>query len=114
MDVVQAENPKLIFNIVGGALLTVSAAVAPADLVAQHVPVAADVCVVGIPDEEWGERVGVWVEPTEEGATRAVLDAYLRALLSSPKIPRSYHFGAPVPRNANGKLDRMAVRRALS
>ena len=77
-------------------------------------PAVADVCVVGIPDEEWGERVGVWVEPTDEGTTRAVLDAYLHELLSSPKIPRSYHFGAPVPRNANGKLDRMAVRRALS
>jgi O-succinylbenzoic acid--CoA ligase len=77
-------------------------------------PTVADACVVGIPDEEWGERVGAWVEPDGEGATSAVLDTYLRELLSSPKIPRSYHFGTPVPRNANGKLDRTTVRQALS
>ena len=77
-------------------------------------PAVADACVVGIPDEEWGERVGAWVELADEGPTRAVLDAHLRELLSSSKIPRSYHFGTPVPRNANGKLDRTTVRQVLS
>ena len=77
-------------------------------------PAVADACVVGIPDEEWGERVGAWVELADEGPTRAVLDAHLRELLSSSKIPRSYHFGRPVPRNANGKLDRTTVRQVLS
>jgi acyl-CoA synthetase (AMP-forming)/AMP-acid ligase II len=78
-----------------------------------------DAGVVGLPDEQWGERVGAWVEPLAMPAPADVsrlaeeLDGFLRARLSAAKLPRVYHVAAGLPRNANGKLDRRAVRAAL-
>ena len=85
-------------------------------------PGVRDAGVVGIPDEEWGERVGAWVEPGTNASAAggdpaaglaADLDAFLRGRLSGAKLPRVYHVAAGLPRNANGKLDRAAVRAAL-
>ena len=78
-------------------------------------PAVRDAGVVGLPDEEWGERVGAWVEPVEPDATHlaGALDAFLRTRLASAKRPRVYHVAPGLPRNANGKLDRAAVRSAL-
>jgi o-succinylbenzoate---CoA ligase len=82
-------------------------------------PAVRDAGVVGIPDDEWGERVGAWVEPSVgvsagDGALEArVLDAWLRERLSAAKLPRVYKVAPGLPRNANGKLDRQAVRDAL-
>jgi O-succinylbenzoic acid--CoA ligase len=83
-------------------------------------PAVRDAGVVGIPDEEWGERVGAWVEPAgdvtagAEALEAAALDAWLRQRLSAAKLPRVYRVAAGLPRNANGKLDRQAVRDALA
>ena len=88
-------------------------------------PAVRDAAVVGLPDEEWGERVGAWVEPAAPppsapgsgaGAVDlqvAALDAWLRERLSPAKLPRVYHLAAGLPRNANGKVDRSAVLAAL-
>jgi O-succinylbenzoic acid--CoA ligase len=78
-------------------------------------PAVRDAGVVGLPDEEWGERVGAWVEPAVLDAPPPVadLDAFLRARLSAAKLPRVYRVSPGLPRNANGKLDRSAVRAAL-
>ena len=70
-----------------------------------------DVSVVGLPDPEWGEVVaaaavrtpGVYPDPAE-------LETLARARLTSAKIPRRIVFVEDLPRNANGKVDREAVR----
>ncbi|MEQ1854852.1 MAG: AMP-binding protein [Longimicrobiales bacterium] len=77
-------------------------------------PQVADACVVGVPDLEWGERVAAWVEPAAEPVDLAALDGHVRARLSAAKVPRRYHVGGAIPRNANGKVDRQAVRAALA
>jgi O-succinylbenzoic acid--CoA ligase len=77
-------------------------------------PAVADACVVGIADAEWGERVAAWIEPAGEAPDPRALDAYLRARLAAPKLPRRYHVEPNLPRNVNGKLDRGAVRERLS
>ena len=78
-------------------------------------PAVRDVGVVGIPDEEWGERVGAWVEPVGADAPGLAeeLDGFLRSRLGAAKLPRVYRVAPALPRNANGKLDRAAVRSAL-
>lgn len=78
-----------------------------------------DACVVGVSDEEWGERVAAWID-VESGVDpgagpddfRSVLETSIRDRLSSAKRPRLWHFGGALPRSVNGKVDRNAVRRA--
>lgn len=76
-------------------------------------PTVFDACVVGVPDREWGERVGAWVEPVEGELELEELDRHLRELLTGAKVPRLWHVAHGMPRNANGKADRDAVRRTL-
>ncbi len=77
-------------------------------------PGVADACVVGVADSIWGERVAAWVEPNWGAALDLhEIDAYLRTRLAPAKLPRRFHFGSGLPRNANGKMDRAAVRRAF-
>lgn len=78
-------------------------------------PAVRDAGVVGLPDAEWGERVGAWVEPSasETQGLGSELDSYLRSRLAPAKLPRVYHVAPGLPRNANGKLDRTAVRATL-
>lgn len=76
-------------------------------------PAVFDCCVVGIPDPEWGERVGAWVEPVVGEFDVDDVSAQLRDRLSAAKLPRVWHVAAGLPRNANGKVDRSAVRAEL-
>jgi O-succinylbenzoic acid--CoA ligase len=74
----------------------------------------ADACVVGVSDAEWGERVAAWVEPAGDRLDLDDVASHVRNRLSAAKVPRGYHVGGPLPRNANGKVDRVAVRTALT
>jgi O-succinylbenzoic acid--CoA ligase len=75
----------------------------------------ADACVVGLTDEEWGERVAACVVPTAvAGVDLDELSAFLRERLSGPKLPRVLRVVDALPRNANGKVDPAAVKESLS
>jgi len=75
-------------------------------------PLVEAAAVVGIPDEEWGERVVAAVVPasTVGPGLEAELKALADSALSSGKRPRAYGFLGSLPRNANGKVDREAIR----
>jgi O-succinylbenzoic acid--CoA ligase len=87
-------------------------------------PDVADACVVGVPDAEWGERVGAWVEPVAAGGgpgetpgrtlTGETLTGHLRDRITGAKMPRLWHVAPGLPRNANGKADRATVLAVLS
>ena len=77
-------------------------------------PTVVDVCVVGVPDEEWGERVAAWIVPVHGELELAELERHARSRLSAAKRPRFWHVDARLPRNANGKVDRAGVREVLS
>lgn len=76
-------------------------------------PTVLDACVVGVPDEEWGEKVGVWIEPVVGEFDVEEVEADLRDRLSGPKLPRIWYVHGALPRNPNGKVDRVRVRAAL-
>ena len=77
-------------------------------------PAVAEVAVVGMPDPQWGERIeavvvlgGSLADPTE------ALSAHARTLLADYKTPRAVHVREGLPRNALGKLQKVALKRAL-
>jgi O-succinylbenzoic acid--CoA ligase len=77
-------------------------------------PAVADVCVAGVPDETWGERVGAVLVPVEGEYDPETLEGHLRDRLMAAKVPRVWRLVTELPRNPNGKVDRPAVRSLLS
>jgi O-succinylbenzoic acid--CoA ligase len=76
-------------------------------------PAVHDVCVVGVPDEVWGERVAAWVEPVEGEFDLDDVESWASEALGSSSRPRLWKVGGTLPRNANGKVDRAEVRSAF-
>jgi o-succinylbenzoate---CoA ligase len=68
-------------------------------------PDLTDVCVVGLPDDEWGERVVAFVVARDGRPVPSVdeLRAFARAQLSAPKLPREVRVLDAIPRTASGK-----------
>jgi acyl-CoA synthetase (AMP-forming)/AMP-acid ligase II len=77
-------------------------------------PAVADVAVIGAPNDEMGEEVKALVIPKDPASPPAVaaLDAFCRQSLAGFKCPRSYDFVADLGRNAMGKVNKRALRRA--
>jgi malonyl-CoA/methylmalonyl-CoA synthetase len=68
-------------------------------------PSVADCAVVGVPDEEWGERVSASVELRDGGSlTLDELQSWTRARLAPYKVPKELHAVRALPRNAMGKV----------
>lgn len=69
--------------------------------------------VIGLPDDDLGQRVIAIIEPVTSGPdapTADGLDAYLHPLLASYKRPRGYEFVDRPLRDEAGKLRRSALR----
>jgi len=76
-------------------------------------PAVADVAVVGLPDEEWGERVAALVAVEGGDAAEAVsaeeLHASVRDDLADFAVPKTIAIADSLPRTASGTVDREAV-----
>ena len=83
-----------------------------ADVLRSH-PGVDEAAVVGVSDEEWGERVGALVVPAG-GVTADELDAFCGERLAGYKRPRVVAFADELPRTASGTVDRDAVRSRLA
>jgi acyl-CoA synthetase (AMP-forming)/AMP-acid ligase II len=81
-------------------------------------PAVRDAAVIGIADDEFGERVVGIIEPDAGSlngakgtdALAAELDAHCRRSLAGFKSPRLYHFVDALPREATGKLRKDVLR----
>ena len=74
----------------------------------------ADVAVIGIPNEDFGEEVKAVIQPMDwADATPALAEdliAYCKQHLSAIKCPRSVDFERELPRHATGKLYKRLIR----
>jgi acyl-CoA synthetase (AMP-forming)/AMP-acid ligase II len=79
-------------------------------VLAQH-PAVYEVCVVGVPDDHWGEVVKA-VVVLRQGAQASAQDIidFCKDRLADFKKPRSVDFVTELPKNSNGKLSRKDVR----
>jgi 3-oxocholest-4-en-26-oate---CoA ligase len=77
-------------------------------------PDVTDACVVGVPDETWGERVMAVVATARTALTAAELQDAVRARLAGYKVPRAIVLLPSLPRTPSGKLELAQVRRILA
>lgn len=75
----------------------------------------ADAVIVGLPDDEWGERVGALVVGHDDTSVTAdTLREHCRGRLAGYKIPQSIDATDELPRTASGTVDREAVVERLA
>ncbi|MCW2809070.1 MAG: acyl-CoA synthetase [Marmoricola sp.] len=81
------------------------------DLFSLH-PSVLDIAVVGVPDDEMGERVVAFVEPAGEAPPDlpAQLASYARERIAHFKVPREFIVTDDLPRTPTGKLVKQRLR----
>jgi fatty-acyl-CoA synthase len=73
-------------------------------------PAVSEACVVGAPDEDWGEVVVAFVVGT---ASETELDAHLIERIARFKRPKRYEFVDEIPKNSYGKVLKRELRERL-
>lgn len=81
--------------------------------ISQH-PRVADVAVVGVPDDRWGEAIHAFVvaRPGDRVTPRELL-LFLKGQLAGFKVPSHWEFVDSLPRNPAGKVLRRELRDRL-
>ncbi len=75
-------------------------------------PAVAEVAVIGVPDERWGEAVKAVIVLKADAAAdaKAILD-FTRARIAGYKLPKTIDFVAELPKNATGKVLKRELRK---
>ena len=74
-------------------------------------PGVAEVAVVGIPDDKWGEQVAAFIRSAgDDPPTPSELAAYVRERLAAFKAPRTWVFVDSFPLTGSGKVKKFVLR----
>jgi len=80
------------------------------DCIYSH-PAVAEVAVIGVPDEKWGETIKALVVVREAATlTEAEVIAHCKSRLAGYKAPTSVEFRSAIPRTATGKVQKFKLR----
>jgi fatty-acyl-CoA synthase len=80
------------------------------DVLFSH-PAVAEVCVIGVPDEKWGETIkALVVLAPETEVTEAELISWCKERAAGYKAPTSVEFRDELARTATGKLQKFKLR----
>ena len=71
----------------------------------------ADCAVIGIPDEEFGEKLLAFIKPSAGAQiSQTEISTFLRSKLAGLKVPKDYVFMEDLPRDDSGKLLKRKLR----
>ncbi|WP_338673907.1 AMP-binding protein [Streptomyces sp. SCSIO 30461] len=80
------------------------------DTIFSH-PAVAEVAVIGVPDEKWGETIKALVVLAEGATVReADIIAHCKQRMAGFKAPTSVEFRDSIPRTATGKIQKFKLR----
>ena len=83
------------------------------DVIFSH-PAVAEVAVIGIPDDKWGEMVTALVVRVEgEEVTEEEIITHCRGRIAGYKVPKRIEFRDAIPRTATGKIQKFKLREAF-
>ena len=74
-------------------------------------PGIADVAVIGVPDDKWGESVKAVITRSDPSLTEEDVTSYARENLAGYKLPRSIDWMDEIPRNPSGKILKTELRK---
>lgn len=78
--------------------------------IASH-PHVSEVAVVGVPDEQWGERPRAFVVARDgQALTEETVIAYVRTQIAGYKVPREVVIVAALPKTSTGKIQKFSLR----
>lgn len=71
----------------------------------------AECAVIGVPHEKWGEAIkAVVMRANNSQISEDEIIAYCKNRLGGVKAPKSVEFWDDIPKTANNKLDKKAIR----
>ena len=74
-------------------------------------PLVEDCSVIGIENEEWGELVAAVLIAKDNAIDTVQINAWIRELMPSYKVPRHYKIVKELPRNAMGKVTKNDLKK---
>ncbi|MEO6083316.1 MAG: o-succinylbenzoate--CoA ligase [Umezawaea sp.] len=77
------------------------------------VPGVREVCVVGVPDPEWGQVVAAAIVATDPPPSESTLQDAVRSVVGRAAVPKRVLFLTALPTRGPGKIDRTAVARSF-